>query len=266
MDRDTLNMNSNILDISSKIVICTGIASGIGKSIAKLFLSAGVQGFIGVDNNENMDEIFSEELSRYPDTFFPLCCDISIENDFRKYMNLARSTFGRIDIMINNAAVAHAFQIHETPEELWDKTFDVNVKSLYFNAKHLIPSMKENGGGLIINTGSISSHVGIPTQGAYAASKGAIAQLTRQMAIDYAGDNIRVVAVCPGTVDTPLVHASAKESGDEDQFWKMIYDGHPLGRIASPDEVAKLYLYLSSDDASFITGANMMIDGGFTAK
>ena len=126
--------------------------------------------------------------------------------------------------------------------------------------------MKANGGGLIINTGSISSHVGMPTQGAYAASKGAIAQLTRQMAIEYAGNNIRVVAVCPGTVDTPLVHESAKTSGNYDQYMQKLYDGHPIGRIASADEIAKLYLYLSSDDASFITGANIMIDGGFTAQ
>ena len=126
--------------------------------------------------------------------------------------------------------------------------------------------MKENGGGLIINTGSIASHVGIPTQGAYAASKGAVAQLTRQMAIEYASDNIRTVAVCPGTVDTPLLHTSAKQSGNYDQFLQAFYDGHPIGRIATADEIAKLYLYLSSDDASFITGANIMIDGGFTAQ
>ena len=257
---------NNPFNISSKVVICTGIASGIGKSITQLFLSSGARGFVGIDINQSMNEIFKEELSSYSDTFFPLCCDISKENDVKKYLDLALTKFGRIDIMINTAAYAQPITIHETPEDVWDKTFDVNVKSLYLNAKHLIPSMKTNGGGLIINTGSISSHVGMPTQGAYAASKGAIAQLTRQMAIEYAGNNIRVVAVCPGTVDTPLVHESAKTSGNYDQYMQKLYDGHPIGRIASADEIAKLYLYLSSDDASFITGANIMIDGGFTAQ
>ncbi len=257
---------NNPFNISSKVVVCTGIASGIGKSITQLFLSSGVRGFVGIDLNQTMNEIFQEELSSYPDIFFPLSYDISKENNVEKYLDLALSTFGRIDVMINNAANAEAYIIHETPEDVWDKTFDVNVKSLFLNAKHLIPSMKNNGGGLIINTGSISSHVGIPTQGAYAASKGAVAQLTRQMAIEYASDNIRVVAVCPGTVDTPLVHESANQSGNYDQYMQTLYDGHPIGRIASADEIAKLYLYLSSDDASFITGANIMIDGGFTAQ
>ena len=257
---------NNPFNISSKVVICTGIASGIGKSITQLFLSSGVRGFVGVDTNQSMNEIFKQELSSYPDIFFPICCDISKENDVKKYLDLALSTLGNIDVMINNAATAQAYIVHETPEEVWDKTFDVNVKSLYLNAKHLIPSMKENRSGLIINTGSISSHVGIPKQGAYAASKGAVAQLTRQMAIEYASDNIRVVAVCPGTVDTPLVHESAKQSGNYDQYMQKLYDGHPIGRIASADEIAKLYLYLSSDEASFITGANIMIDGGFTAQ
>ena len=187
-------------------------------------------------------------------------------NIVKKYLDLALSKFGSLDLIRNNSAIEEAYAIHETPEDVWDKTFDVNVKALYFNARYLIPSMKKYGGGLIINTGSIASHVGIPTQGAYAASKGAVAQLTRQMAIEYASDNIRVVAVCPGTVDTPLLHKSAKQSGNYEQFLQAFYDGHPLGRIATSDEIAKLYLYLSSDDASFITGANIMIDGGFTAQ
>jgi len=253
-------------DISSKVVVCTGIASGIGKAITDTFLANGVHGFVGVDIDETLDNVYKKELSNYSRSFYTLCGDVSDEKNVKKYLDLTLSKFGRIDVMINNAAYAQAIEIHNTPEEVWDKTFNVNVKSLYINAKHLIPHMKTNGGGLIINTGSISSHVGMPTQGAYAASKGALAQLTRQMAIEYAGDNIRVVAVCPGTVDTPLVHESAKQSGDYDSYMKKLYDGHPIGRIAKPEEIAKLFLYLSSDDASFITGANIMIDGGFTAQ
>ena len=253
-------------DISSKVVVCTGVGSGIGKSIAHTFLANGAYGFIGVDIDENLEEIYKKELSNYSKSFYVICGDVSNENDVKKYLDLALTKFGRVDVMINNAAYAQAIKIHKTPEDIWDKTFNVNVKSLYINAKHLIPAMKSNGGGLIINTGSISSHVGMPDQGAYAASKGALAQLTRQMAIEYAGDNIRVVAVCPGTVDTPLVHESAKQSGDYDTYMKNLYDGHPIGRIAKPEEIAKLFHYLSSDDASFITGANIMIDGGFTAK
>ncbi|MBH91056.1 MAG: short-chain dehydrogenase [Candidatus Marinimicrobia bacterium] len=253
-------------DISSKVVVCTGVGSGIGKSITNTFLANGVHGFVGVDIDETLDEIYEKELSNYSKSFYAICGDVSNDNDVKKYLDLALTKFGRVDVMINNAAYAQAIKVHKTPEDVWDKTFNVNVKSLYLNAKHLIPVMKSNGGGLIINTGSISSHVGIPAQGAYAASKGALAQLTRQMAIEYARDNIRVVAVCPGTVDTPLVHESAKQSGNYDNYMKSLYDGHPIGRIAKPEEIAKLFHYLSSDDASFITGANIMIDGGYTAQ
>ena len=119
---------------------------------------------------------------------------------------------------------------------------------------------------MILNTGSISGQVGIPGQGAYAPSKGALHQLTRQMAVEYASHGIRVNAVGLGTVDTPLVHQSAAESGDPDKFWAMLRDNHPIGRIASPEEVAAFFTYLASDLAGFFTGSILMMDGGFTAK
>ena len=119
---------------------------------------------------------------------------------------------------------------------------------------------------MIVNTGSISGHVGLPGQGAYAASKGAVHQMTRQMAIEYAPYKIRVNAVCPGTVDTPLVQRSALASGDSDAFWERLKKGHPIGRIASPMEIARVFVFLASDDASFFTGSTVFADGGFTAQ
>jgi NAD(P)-dependent dehydrogenase (short-subunit alcohol dehydrogenase family) len=119
---------------------------------------------------------------------------------------------------------------------------------------------------VILNTGSISGEVGIPGQGAYGPSKGALHQMTRQMAVEYAPYGIRVNAVGCGTIDTPLVHRAAADSGDPDKFWAMLKDNHPIGRIASPDEVAGFFTYLASDWASFFTGAILMMDGGFTAK
>jgi NAD(P)-dependent dehydrogenase (short-subunit alcohol dehydrogenase family) len=120
--------------------------------------------------------------------------------------------------------------------------------------------------GLILVSGSISGEAGIPTQGAYAPSKGALHQMTRQMAIEYAKYGIRVNTVACGTVDTPIVHASAKSSGDPDGYWKMLRDAHPIGRIASADEVANFYTYMATDMASFFTGAIIMMDGGYTAQ
>jgi NAD(P)-dependent dehydrogenase (short-subunit alcohol dehydrogenase family) len=126
--------------------------------------------------------------------------------------------------------------------------------------------MIERGGGVILNAGSISGEAGIPGQGAYAASKGAVHQMTRQMAIEYAPFKVRVNAVCCGTVDTPLVHRAARDSGDPGAFWTMLREGHPIGRIATPEEVADFYAYMASDRASFFTGALVMIDGGYTAR
>ena len=168
--------------------------------------------------------------------------------------------------MVNNAAIGSTRRIHEAPPEEYDRILNVNLKSLYWSARYVVPLMKKQGGGLILNTASISSVAGIPLQGVYAATKGAVAQLTRQMAIEYAPDNIRVNAVCPGTVDTPLLRKAAAEAGDPDAFLKMLADMHPIGRIAGPEEIAALFIFMASDWATFMTGSSVFIDGGFTAK
>src|SRR5207302_10393442 len=139
-------------------------------------------------------------------------------------------------------------------------------KAVYWAARHVVPVMIRQRSGVILNSGSISGAVGLPTQGAYAASKGAIHQMTRQMAIEYAAHGIRVNAICCGTVDTPLVRRSAEMSGNPDAYWAMLRQGHPIGRIASPQEVASFFLYMASDEASFFTGSLIMLDGGYTAR
>jgi NAD(P)-dependent dehydrogenase (short-subunit alcohol dehydrogenase family) len=126
--------------------------------------------------------------------------------------------------------------------------------------------MIRQNGGLILISGSISGEAGIPTQGAYAPSKGALHQMTRQMAVEYAKHHIRVNAIACGTVDTPMVHRSAKESGDSDAYWDMLKRNHPIGRIADVEEVASFYAYMASDHANFFTGSILMMDGGYTAQ
>ena len=168
--------------------------------------------------------------------------------------------------MINNAGIALVKAIADhTPDE-WDRVMNVNVKSIYWSARMVIPEMKKAGGGLFLNTGSISSVVGLLGQGAYGPSKGAVAQLSRQMAIEYAADNIRVNAICPGTVDTPMLHKAAAQSQDPEQFMRELRSAHPIGRVAAPEEIAQFYRFLVSDHARFFTGAVLMIDGGFTAQ
>jgi NAD(P)-dependent dehydrogenase (short-subunit alcohol dehydrogenase family) len=140
------------------------------------------------------------------------------------------------------------------------------VKSLFWAARHVIPLMIRQGSGLILVSGSISGEIGIPTQGAYAPSKAALHQMTRQMAIEYARYGIRVNTIACGTVDTPIVHRSAEASGDPPGYWAMLRNAHPIGRIASAQEVASFYAYMATDLASFFTGSVVMMDGGYTAQ
>jgi NAD(P)-dependent dehydrogenase (short-subunit alcohol dehydrogenase family) len=191
--------------------------------------------------------------------------DVAVETTARKYTDAALDAFGRIDVLVNNAAIALTRRLDETTPEEWSRVMDVNVTSIYWAARAVVPEMRRQRSGLILNVGSISSMVGIPGQGVYAASKGAVVQLTRQMAVEYAKDGIRVNAVCPGSVDTPLLRKAAAEAPDPDAFLKMLADGHPIGRIAAAEEIAQFFVFLASDRARFFTGAILMIDGGFTA-
>lgn len=253
------------MELDDKATIVTGAASGIGASIVQLFLEAGAR-VVAVDLDPRLPETLGSLRDAHPDRLHFVLGDVSRESTALEYVRVAVESFGRIDVMINNAGLAIVKPIAEhTPEE-WDRVFDVNVKSLYWSARHVVPAMKRNGGGLFLNTGSISSVVGIAGQGAYGPSKGAVLQVTRQMAIEYARDNIRVNAVCPGTVDTPLLHKAAADSGDPSAFLAGLGNAHPIGRIASSDEIAQFFVFLASDRARFFTGAILMIDGGFTAQ
>lgn len=253
------------MNLNNKVVIVTGAASGIGADIVRLFLAAGAR-LVAVDLDPNLQEMVAAEEARYPGQVRGVVGDVGREETALAYTQEALNAYGTIDVMINNAAVSYVKRIADhTPDE-WDRVMNVNVKAIYWSARAVVPVMQKSGGGLFLNTGSISSVVGIADQGAYGPSKGAVIQLTRQMAIDYAPDNIRVNAICPGTVDTPLVRRSAADTGDPEGFMAGLTAAHPIGRIATSEEIAQFYLFLSSDHARFFTGAVLMIDGGFTAQ
>jgi NAD(P)-dependent dehydrogenase (short-subunit alcohol dehydrogenase family) len=252
----------NALD---KVTVVTGAASGIGEAIVRLFLEAGAR-VVAVDADMRLRSVFTGLDAARPDRLRCVVGDVARGETADAYVSEALEAFGRIDVMINNAGVAIIKPITELTPEEWDRVMDVNVKSLYWSARAVVPVMKRQGGGLFLNTGSISSVVGLPGQGAYGPSKGAVIQLTRQMAIDFAADGIRVNAVCPGSVDTPLLHRAAADSGDPAAFLHGLESAHPIGRIAAADEIARFFFFLASDDARFFTGAILMIDGGFTAR
>ncbi len=253
------------MDLSGKVAVVTGAASGIGAEIVRLYLEAGAS-VVAVDVEPRLPEVGAALAGDHADRLRCVVGDVAREETAVEYARTAVEAFGRIDVMVNNAGIAVVKAIADhTPEE-WDRVFGVNVKAIYWSARHVIPVMKRQGSGLFLNTGSISSVAGIAGQGAYAPSKGAVVQLSRQMAIEYAADGIRVNAVCPGTVDTPLLRKAADDSGDPEGFLKGLADAHPIGRIAAAGEIARFFLFLASDHARFFTGAVLMIDGGFTAQ
>jgi NAD(P)-dependent dehydrogenase (short-subunit alcohol dehydrogenase family) len=250
--------------LTGKTAIVTGAASGIGLATALAFLEADVGGIVAVDlAGEPPEELTPAAKSR---RLVYVAGDVGKGETAERFTRAAIDAFGRIDILVNNAGISVVKAIHEhTPDE-WDAVMNTNVKAAYWAAKHVIPVMMKQASGVILNTGSISGVAGIPTQGAYGPSKGAVHQLTRQMAIEYAPHGIRVNAICCGTVDTPIVHRSAVASGNAEGYWAMLRDNHPIGRIASPTEVAAFFTYMASDLASFFTGSIIMMDGGYTAK
>jgi NAD(P)-dependent dehydrogenase (short-subunit alcohol dehydrogenase family) len=192
--------------------------------------------------------------------------DVGLEGTAETFTRIALTAFGRIDVLVNNAGISVVKALHEhTPDE-WNAVMNTNVKAIYWAARHVVPEMIRQRSGVILNTGSISGAVGIATQGTYGPSKGAVHQMTRQMAIEYAPYGIRVNAICCGTVDTPIVHRSAAASGDPQKYWAMLRDNHPIGRIATAEEVAAFFTYMASDLASFFTGSIIMMDGGYTAR
>jgi NAD(P)-dependent dehydrogenase (short-subunit alcohol dehydrogenase family) len=246
--------------LDGKVAIVTGAASGIGLATVRQFLESEAKGVVGVDVAERSGELASAESLRW------VRGDVAVEETAREYARAAVEAFGRIDVLVNNAAVSVVKPIHEHTAAEWDAVMNVNLKAALWVARHVIPVMIKQKSGVILNMGSISGAVGIATQGAYGPSKGAIHQMTRQMAIEYAPFGIRVNAIACGTVDTPLVHRSAAASGDAEKYWKMLRENHPIGRVASAAEVANFLTYMASDLASFFTGAVIAMDGGYTAR
>jgi NAD(P)-dependent dehydrogenase (short-subunit alcohol dehydrogenase family) len=252
------------IKLTGKTAIVTGAASGIGLATVLQFLDAGIEGVVAVDIAREAPARLTQHAGAARIRY--LCGDVTSEQTAIEFTRTALDAFGRIDVLVNNAGISIVKALHEhTPQE-WDAVMDTNVKAIYLAARHVVPVMIWQRSGIILNTGSISGAVGLPTQGAYGPSKGAVHLMTRQMAIEYAAHGIRVNAICCGTVDTPIVHSSAAASGNPERFWTMLRDNHPIGRIASPEEVAAFFTYMASDLASFFTGSIIMMDGGYTAR
>jgi len=250
-----------LLSLKGKAAIVTGAASGIGRAIAIRLAEMGAAVAVLDKNIEGGKETMAlvEQLGGAA-TFIP--CDISSQAKCREAVERVIATFGRIDILCNNAGVTVRKDILALEEEEWDAVLDVTLKSVYLLSREVIPHLIRQGGGAIINTGSGWSLKGGPKAVAYCAAKAGVLNLTRAMAIDHGKDNIRVNCVCPGDVDTLMLASECRQLGETpDQFMKEAAN-RPLGRVGTPEDVANAVLFLASDMSKWITGAHIAVDGG----
>jgi NAD(P)-dependent dehydrogenase (short-subunit alcohol dehydrogenase family) len=245
--------------LEGKVAIVTGAASGIGRATTELFAAEGAR-VVAVDLNEAA----GRELER-PSVAF-VRADVASGADVQRVVRAAVERFGGLDILFNNAGIAIFKTLEETDEEEWDRVVDVNLKACYLGIKHAIPEMRRRGGGAIVNTASVHGFATAGQVGAYGATKHGVIGLTKAAALELARDNIRVNAVCPGAIETPLMRANLRAVGDEAEELRKIAQSEPLGRVGRPEEIARAVLFLVSDEASFATGAPFLIDGGLVAR
>ena len=248
--------------LKGKVAFISGGARGMGAVEARLFASEGAAVAIGDTLLEEGRAVESQiNESGGGCLFTPL--DVTSESDWRKAISDTVSAFGQLDILVNNAGVSVWSVLHETSEEDWDLVMDVNTKGVFLGTKHAIPAMMEAGGGSIIN---ISSQLGIvgteQSSPQYQASKGAVRLLTKHTAIQYAPNNIRCNSVHPGPIVTPMTEV---RRADPDAYAEMV-SRIPLGRFGEPEEIANGVLYLASDESRWVTGSELVLDGGWTAR
>lgn len=249
----------------SKVVVVSGGGSGIGQAAALAFAREGAR-VVVFDREREAAHRTAGLLGEQGCGIHSLTVDVTRPRDVQRGVAAVAIRFGRIDVLVNNAGVEHAALLHQTTEAEWDRVLNVNLKGVFLLSRQVLPLMMRGGGGAVVNVGSISGLLGWPAYAAYAASKGGVVQLTRQMAVDYAPHHIRVNCVCPGTTRTPLIERLLTMEADPPAAEAAIAARHPLGRFARPEEIAEAILFLASEEASFITGAVLPVDGGYTAK
>ncbi len=249
--------------LGGKVALITGAGSGIGRRTALLFASEGAS-VAAVDIDPVSVSETVAEIEGAGGRGLAVVADVSRDADCRAMVEAAEKAFGGLHVLFNNAGVSHAQDSDavQTTEEIWDFTFSVNVKGVFLGCKHGIPALRRSGGGSIINTASFVAKVGAATsQLAYTSSKGAVLSMTRELAVVHARENIRVNALCPGPLNTELLMQYLDT--DEKKQRRLIHI--PMGRFGEAAEIAQAALWLASDESSFVTGADFMVDGGLTA-
>jgi NAD(P)-dependent dehydrogenase (short-subunit alcohol dehydrogenase family) len=251
-------------DISSrldgKVAIVTGAAGGVGRATVKHLVDLGASVVA-----EDVDPVVSQ-LAESTDRVAAVVGDVRDASCAKAAVQMALTHFGGLHILVNNAAIILSKDILTTSEAEWDDVMAVNVKGVFHHCRAVLPHFVSKSSGTIINVASISGVVGLAQQAAYCASKGAIVQMTRQLAIEYANHGIRVNAIAPGAIDTPFLAHHLQAQPDPKAAELAVNAAHPLGRYAAPEEMSAVIAFLASNAASFITGAVLSTDGGYTAR
>jgi NAD(P)-dependent dehydrogenase (short-subunit alcohol dehydrogenase family) len=243
-------------------ILVTGAGSGIGRAAAQLFANEGGR-VVVVDQDENEAQATVTSIRQAGGEALAIGADVSREADCRGMVGRALAAYGRLHVAFNNAGIgASGFAVADEEEVTWSRLIDVNLKGIFLGMKYEIPAMVGAGGGAIVNTASVAGLVGERGIGAYSASKHGVVGLTRTAALDYIGQGVRINAVCPGATRTRILASWFQDPKVE----SFILSRHPIGRIAEPEEIARAVLFLASDDASFIVGQALAVDGGLTAQ
>ncbi len=251
--------------VENKACVVTGAGSGIGKAIAERLAEEGGK-VLCVDLKGETAIATVEGIRHAGGIAEAFAADVSDPLQVNAFVAKCVELYGKIDVLVNNAGVNIPGVLHEVPDEVIDKTLNVNVKGSIYGCRAAIPYMLENGGGSIVNISSVNGLVSEPFLAVYSASKGAVVMLTRGVALDYAKKGIRCNVICPGWVDTPINYAHAEMLGGLEKVYSTIDSFQPIGRPGEPREIAHLALFLASDEASFITGSVIAADGGMTAQ
>lgn len=248
--------------MNKKNVLVTGGASGIGLAITRRFAKEGANVYI-LDYNQESGEKIADELRSEGFSISFLQADVSNQKQIK---DVVAQITGNIDVLINNAGVAHVGNLEQTVESELDRLYSVNIKGVYNCSQAVIGRMKEQGGGVIINMASVAATVGIPDRFAYSMTKGAVLTMTLSMARDYVEHKIRVNAISPARIHTPFVDGYLAKTypGREQEMFDKLAATQPIGRMGVPEEVANMAFFLASDQAEFLTGADYLVDGGFS--
>jgi NAD(P)-dependent dehydrogenase (short-subunit alcohol dehydrogenase family) len=251
----------NVMQLEGKGALITGGGSGIGRATALLFAREGAAVAV-VDLDESRAQAVAREIEGEGGEAIAVRCDVSQAADCQRAVRETVDAFGRLDILFNNAGIIRRASVLEIGEEEWDQAMAVNVKSVYLMSRYAIPVMAQAGGGAIVNTGSGWGLVGGRNAVSYCASKGAVVNMTRAMALDHAGQKIRVNCVCPGDTDTGMLRSEAQQLGAATDAFLAEAADRPLQRVGKPEDIAQAVLYLASEASSFVTGTTLVVDGG----